>query len=199
MFHDYLARRPYPQDTRENDSLARLFSFQSCAPHMPFSREPFSWTSRELVAKCTDLQLSLSLHQINTKLNTIKSHKIQGTKLKQLQYFLSWNKANIKHNCKSQLYNCGAIRKYQGVKQTMPQEYPEYGFEVGGKRDGKRVIKPRMSGPQWINPTVFIMREEGPLYIITKGAVGEPRVLPNMNSLSITYYPTHAFKNQLCS
>ena len=30
---------------------------------------------------------------------------MQGTKLKQLQHFLSWNKANIKHSCKSQLYN----------------------------------------------------------------------------------------------
>ena len=38
----------------------------------PFPENP----SRELVAKCTDLQLSLSLHQLNTKLNTIKSHKI---------------------------------------------------------------------------------------------------------------------------
>ena len=35
----------------------------------------------------------------------IKSHKIQGTKLKQLQHFLSQNKANIKHSCKSQLHN----------------------------------------------------------------------------------------------
>ena len=31
-----------------------------------------------------NLQLSLSLYQLNTKLNTINSHKIQGTKLKQL-------------------------------------------------------------------------------------------------------------------
>ena len=87
MFHDYLAGRPYPWDTHENDSLARLFSFQSYASHMPFSRKPFSQTSHELVAKCTDLQLSLSLHQLNTKSNTIKSHKIQGNKLKQLQHF----------------------------------------------------------------------------------------------------------------
>ena len=43
-------------------------------------------------------------HQLNTKPNTIKSHKIQWTKLKQLQHFLSWNKANIKHSCKLQLY-----------------------------------------------------------------------------------------------
>ena len=104
MFHDYLMGRPYPQDTRKNDSLARLFSFQSCAPHMPFSQKPFSRTSHELVAKYIDLQLNLSLHQLNTKPNTIKSYKIQGTKLKQLQHFLSWNKANIKHSCKSQLY-----------------------------------------------------------------------------------------------
>ena len=65
----------------------------------------FSQTSCELLAKCTDFQLSLSLHQLNTKLNTIKSHKIQGNKLKQLQYFLSWNKVNIKHSYRSQLYN----------------------------------------------------------------------------------------------
>ena len=39
-------------------------------------------SSRELVAKCTDFQLNLSFHQLNTKLNTIKSHKIQGIKLK---------------------------------------------------------------------------------------------------------------------
>ena len=77
----------------------------SCASHMPFSWEPLSRISRELDAKCTDLKLSLSLHQLNIKPNTIKSHKIQGNKLKQLQHFLSWNKANIKHSCKSQLYN----------------------------------------------------------------------------------------------
>ena len=47
MFRNYLAEIPYPRDTRENDSLARLFSFQSCAPHMPFSQEPFSRASRE--------------------------------------------------------------------------------------------------------------------------------------------------------
>ena len=104
MFCNYLVGRPYLRDTRENNSLARLFSFQSCATHMSFSREPFSWTSCELIAKCTDLQLSLSLHQLNTKPNTIKSHKIQETKLKQLQHFWSSNKVNIKHSCKSQLY-----------------------------------------------------------------------------------------------
>ena len=76
MFHDYLMGRPYPQDTRKNDSLARLFSFQSCAPHMPFSQKPFSRTSHELVAKYIDLQLNLSLHQLNTKPNTIKFNKI---------------------------------------------------------------------------------------------------------------------------
>ena len=104
MFRDYLTRRPYLWDTRENDSLAQLFSFQSYAPHMPFLREPLSRTSRELVAKCTDLHLSLSLHQLNTKPNIIKFYKTQGTKLKQLQHFLSWNKANIKLSCKSELY-----------------------------------------------------------------------------------------------
>ena len=87
IFCDYLTRRPYPWDTRENDSLAWLFSFRLCAPYMPFSWEPFLRTSRELVTKYTDLQLSLSLHQLNTKPNTIKSHKILRTKLKQLKHF----------------------------------------------------------------------------------------------------------------
>ena len=99
---EYLAGRSYLRNTCEIDSLVRLFNFQSCASHMPFFRGN---PSHELVTKCSDLQLSLSLHQLNTKPNIIKSHKIQGNKLKQLQHFLSWNKANIKHGCKSQLYN----------------------------------------------------------------------------------------------
>ena len=36
MFHDCLTGRPYSRDTRENDSLARLFSFHLCAPHVLF-------------------------------------------------------------------------------------------------------------------------------------------------------------------
>ena len=98
MFRNYLARRPYPQDTRENDSLARSFNFQTCGSFA--SQLLTSFSQNPLI-----LHLSLNLHQLNTKPNTIKSHKIQGTKLKQLQHFLSWNKANIKHSCKSQLYN----------------------------------------------------------------------------------------------
>ena len=97
MFRDYLAGGPYPRDTRENDSLARLFSFHSYALHMALSRVSFS--RNPLI-----LHLSLIFHQLNTKPNIIKSHKIQGNKLKQLQHFLSWNKANIKHSYKSQLY-----------------------------------------------------------------------------------------------
>ena len=73
MFRDCLAGKPYSRDTLENNSLARLFSFQSCAPHVALSRLSFS--RNPLI-----LHLSLSLHQLNTKPNTIKSHKIQGTK-----------------------------------------------------------------------------------------------------------------------
>ena len=50
MFHDYLTGRSYSRDTCENDSLARLFSFQSCAPHMLFR----GLASCELFAKSTD-------------------------------------------------------------------------------------------------------------------------------------------------
>ena len=79
MFCEYFARRPYPQDTCKTDSLARLFSFQSCASHVAFS-----WVSfRNLLAKFTCSSNACSiLHQLNTKPNTIKFHKIQGTKLK---------------------------------------------------------------------------------------------------------------------
>ena len=83
MFRDYLAGRPYLRDTRENDGLTQLFSFQSCAPHMPFSWEPFSRTSCKLVAKCTNLLLSLSLDQPNT----INTHDLQGTKFNAITTF----------------------------------------------------------------------------------------------------------------
>ena len=97
MFREYLVGRPYWRDTHEIDSLTQLFSFQSCAPRMALSQVSFSWNP--LI-----LHWSLILHQLNTKPNIIKSYKIQGSKLKQLQHFLSWNKANIKYSCKSQLY-----------------------------------------------------------------------------------------------
>ena len=42
MFRDYLVGRPYSQDTCETDSLTQLFSFQSCASHVPTSRVSFS-------------------------------------------------------------------------------------------------------------------------------------------------------------
>ena len=45
---------------------------------------------------------------------------MQGKKLKQLQHFLSWNKANIKYSCKSQLY-CGSNSSSEG--STIDKEY----------------------------------------------------------------------------
>ena len=60
MFHDCLAGRPYSRDTRENNSLARLFTFQSCAPHVLFS----GLTSRELLAKSTDSSFKLETSPI---------------------------------------------------------------------------------------------------------------------------------------
>ena len=38
----------------------------------------------------------------------------------QIQHFLSWNKANIKHSCKSQLYNnkiCGILASLIIIKK----------------------------------------------------------------------------------
>ena len=97
-FCGYLARRPYLQDTRENDSLAWLFSFQHVL---------LTWLFRWLASRKIHLFFNSCsiLHQLNTKPNIVKSHKIQWSKLKQLQHFLSWNKTKIKHICKSQLYN----------------------------------------------------------------------------------------------
>ena len=78
----------------------------ACVSHLPLSREPlaanFLRVSREIALIFI---AHLIPHQLNTKPNTIKSHKTQGTKLIQLQHFLLWNKVNIKHSCKSQLYN----------------------------------------------------------------------------------------------
>ena len=68
----------------------------------PFRGYLYSQASREtalIFIAC------LIFHQLNIKPDTIKSHKIQGNNLLQLQHFLSWNKANIKYSCKSQFYS----------------------------------------------------------------------------------------------
>ena len=105
MFCKYLAGWPYSRDNREIDSLAWLFNFQHVLLTWPFRGLLFSQTSCKLITKPHWFFNSCSiLHQLNTKSNTIKSHKIQGINLIQLQYFFSINKANIKYSCKSQLY-----------------------------------------------------------------------------------------------
>ena len=101
-FHGYLARRPYPRDTREILQASMTFQLPAYASHVALSQVSFLWASGEIHLFFNSCSI---LHQLNTKPNTIKSHKIQGTKLKQSQHFLSWNKANIKHSCKSKLYN----------------------------------------------------------------------------------------------
>ena len=101
-FHGYLARRPYPRDTHEILQASMTFQLPAYASHVALSQVSFLWASGEIHLFFNSCSI---LHQLNTKLNTIKSHKIQGTKLKQSQHFLSWNKANIKHSCKSKLYN----------------------------------------------------------------------------------------------
>lgn len=55
IFRDCLVGRPYLRDTHENDSLVRLFSFQSCAPHMLFH----GLASHELLVKSTDSSFKL--------------------------------------------------------------------------------------------------------------------------------------------
>ena len=113
------------------------FQLPTCASHMAFSRKPllanFLWASRKtalIFIAC------LILYQLNTKPNTIKSHKIRGNKIMQLQHFLSCNKANIKHSCKSQLYNIyiyiyiycycliySRISKFEGYGSKVKQAY----------------------------------------------------------------------------
>ena len=101
MFLGYLVRSPYARDTREILQVGMTFQLPVCASHVALSWVGFSWASREIHLF---FNLYSIIHQLNTKSNTIKSHKIQGKKLKQLQHFLSWNKANIKYSCKLQLY-----------------------------------------------------------------------------------------------
>ena len=96
ILQEGLTRETLTKTIAWHDSSASSHVLLTC----PFCGNP----SRDLVTRCTDLQLSLSIHQLNTKPNTIRSQKIQGTKLKKLHHFLSWNKANIKHSCKSQIY-----------------------------------------------------------------------------------------------
>ena len=106
MFCGYLTRWSISRRTHKIQPGTWLFSFLHVLLTCPFRGLLFSRTSCELVAKLHWFFISyLILHQLNTKPNTIKSHKIQGTKLMQLQHFLSWNKVNIKHNYKSQLYS----------------------------------------------------------------------------------------------
>ena len=100
-FRGYLARRPYPWDTREILQAGITLQLPTCASHVALLRVSFSRASREIHLFYNSCSIFL---QLNTKPNTVKSHKIQGPNLKQLQHFLSWNKANVKHSCKSQIY-----------------------------------------------------------------------------------------------
>ena len=77
----------------------------ACASHVAFTWEPLLTNFLRASRKIALIFIAcLILHQLNTKSNKIKSHKVQGNKLMQLQHFLSWNKINIKLSCKSQLY-----------------------------------------------------------------------------------------------
>ena len=85
------------------------------------------------------------LHQLNTKPNTIKSHKIQGTKLKQLQHFLLWNKANIKHSCKSQLYTYHTFQRVED--ESFDSFYGKLNevvigkFNLGEKTEDSKIVR----------------------------------------------------------
>ena len=57
-FRDYLMGRPYLRDTHKNNSLAWLFNFQTCAPHVALSRVSFSRASHEIHWFFTNLILN---------------------------------------------------------------------------------------------------------------------------------------------
>ena len=84
-FREYLARRPYPQDTCKILQAGMTLQLSACASHMSLLQVSFLLASREIHLFFNSCSI---LHQLNTKPNTIKSHKIPGTKLKQLQHFL---------------------------------------------------------------------------------------------------------------
>ena len=74
MFREYFTGRPYLRDTREIDNVAQLFNFQLVL---------FMWLIRRLASREIHLIFNYCsiLHQLNTKLNTIKFHKIQENNL----------------------------------------------------------------------------------------------------------------------
>ena len=77
-------------------NVARHLTLQlpACTSHVAFPREPLLRNFLRAIRETALIFIScLILHQLNTKPNTIESHKIQR------------NKANIKHSCKPQLYN----------------------------------------------------------------------------------------------
>ena len=66
-------------------SLAKDYSASNICFSRDFSQIVHSQVNWEQIARSTVLS---NFHQLNTKLITNKSHKIQGNKLMQLQHFL---------------------------------------------------------------------------------------------------------------
>ena len=68
---------------KSQDESQHLLTLQlpACAPHVTF----VGCTTCE---PCCEINSLSNLYQLNTKANKIKSHKIQGNKLIQLQHFL---------------------------------------------------------------------------------------------------------------
>ena len=128
-FRGYLARRPYSRDTCEILQAGMTLQLPAYASHMAFSWVSFSRASRKIHLFFNTCSI---LHQLNTKSNTIKSHKIQETKLMQLRHFLLWNKTNIKYSCKSQLYNMSKQKwKYHASTDIHKQRNPSPSGKVG--------------------------------------------------------------------
>ena len=78
-FHKVSRWNALPARYSQNQQPGMIFQLPTCAFHVALSQVSFSQASREIYLFFNSC---LILHQLNTKPNTIKSHKIQETKLK---------------------------------------------------------------------------------------------------------------------
>ena len=101
IFCGYPTRWPFLQNTRELDSLAWLFNFQSCAIHMwPF----VSYSFHKLVVNCTDSSLKFDSSLIShTHRLQINPHKYREM-IEEMTIKFGTELKPTKASWKSQLY-----------------------------------------------------------------------------------------------
>ena len=70
-------------------------------------------------------------------------------------------------------------------------------FELRGEGEGERVKGPRVIRLQGANSAIFRHTLERAFNTTSKGATGKPRVLPNLNILTIPHNLAHSLTKQL--